>query len=156
MSRLGDLFRKLRGKPRRQGSGAMPTVRYATSPLLASRTPPWRVKFLIGAIGLGFAVLIGRAAWIQIVHNDFYLQQGASRYERRIELQANRGRILDRNGLILASSVPSPMIALTLTLYVTLYLALIVAYVAVLKYMAEKPVDMSVLSAPKTTRALAA
>lgn len=108
MSRLGDLFRKLRGKPRRQGSGAMPTVRYATSPLLASRTPPWRVKFLIGAIGLGFAVLIGRAAWIQIVHNDFYLQQGASRYERRIELQASRGRILDRNGEMLASSVPSP------------------------------------------------
>lgn len=108
MSRMGDLFRRLRGQPRRQGSGAMPTVRYATSPLLASRTPPWRVKFMIAAIGLGFAVLIGRAAWIQIIHNDFYLQQGASRYERRIELQANRGRILDRNGEMLASSVPAP------------------------------------------------
>ncbi|MBA4109979.1 MAG: cell division protein [Leptothrix sp. (in: Bacteria)] len=108
MSRVGDLIRKLRRLPRRQNASAMPTVRYATSPLLASRTPPWRVKFLIGAIGLGFAVLIGRAAWIQIIHNDFYLQQGASRYERRIELPANRGRILDRNGELLASSVPSP------------------------------------------------
>ena len=108
MSRFGDLWRRLRGQPRRQGAAGMPTVRYATSPLLASRTPPWRVKFLIGAIGLGFAVLIGRAAWIQIIHNDFYLQQGASRYERRIELQANRGRILDRNGELLASSVPAP------------------------------------------------
>ncbi|RZI86437.1 MAG: penicillin-binding protein 2 [Rubrivivax sp.] len=106
MSRLGDLIRRLRRLPRRQGAAAMPTVRYATSPLLASRTPPWRVKFLIGAIGLGFMVLIGRAAWIQIIHNDFYLQQGASRYERRIELPANRGRILDRNGELLASSVP--------------------------------------------------
>ena len=38
-----------------------------------------------------------------------------------------------------ASKVPSSMIALTLALYVTLYLALIVAYVTVLKYMAEKP-----------------
>ncbi|MCW5666945.1 MAG: cytochrome ubiquinol oxidase subunit I [Piscinibacter sp.] len=38
-----------------------------------------------------------------------------------------------------ASSVPAPMIALTLALYVTVYLALIVAYVGVLKYMAEKP-----------------
>jgi cytochrome d ubiquinol oxidase subunit I len=38
-----------------------------------------------------------------------------------------------------ASGVPSPMIALTLALYVTLYLALIVAYIAVLRYMAEKP-----------------
>ncbi|WP_127996986.1 cytochrome ubiquinol oxidase subunit I [Piscinibacter defluvii] len=38
-----------------------------------------------------------------------------------------------------ASNVPAPMIALTLTLYVTVYLALIVAYIGVLKYMAEKP-----------------
>jgi cytochrome bd ubiquinol oxidase subunit I len=44
----------------------------------------------------------------------------------------------------LASSVPSPMIALTLTMYVTVYLALVIAYVGVVKYMAEKPVDMSV------------
>jgi cytochrome d ubiquinol oxidase subunit I len=43
-----------------------------------------------------------------------------------------------------ASAVPAPMIALTLTLYVTVYLALIAAYVGVIRYMAEKPVDMSV------------
>ena len=116
MSRLGDWFKRdrdgnrgrSRGNGRKQGATAMPAVRYATSPLLASRTPPWRIKFLTGAIGLGFAVLIGRAAWIQIVHNDFYQQQGANRYERRIELPANRGRILDRNGELLASSVPAP------------------------------------------------
>lgn len=40
------------------------------------------------------------------------------------------------------SSVPSPMIALTLALYLTVYLALIVAYVGVVKHMAEKPVDL--------------
>ena len=39
-----------------------------------------------------------------------------------------------------ASDVPSAMIAFTLALYVTVYLALIVAYVTVVKYMAEKPV----------------
>jgi cytochrome d ubiquinol oxidase subunit I len=38
-----------------------------------------------------------------------------------------------------ASKVGAPLIATTLALYVTLYLALVVAYVAVLKYMAEKP-----------------
>jgi cytochrome d ubiquinol oxidase subunit I len=38
-----------------------------------------------------------------------------------------------------ASSVPSSMIALTLTLYVTVYLALIVAYIGVVRHMAEKP-----------------
>ena len=108
MSRLSEFWRRLFHRPRKQGPAAMPTMRYATSPLLASRTPMWRVKFLIGAIGLGFAVLIGRAAWIQIIHNEFFQQQGANRYERRIELQANRGRILDRHGELLASSVPAP------------------------------------------------
>jgi len=38
-----------------------------------------------------------------------------------------------------ASTVPAPMIALTLAMYLAMYLALIVAYVSVLKYMAEKP-----------------
>ena len=38
-----------------------------------------------------------------------------------------------------ASKLPSSMIALTLAMYIAMYLALIVAYVGVLKYMAEKP-----------------
>jgi cytochrome bd ubiquinol oxidase subunit I len=40
-----------------------------------------------------------------------------------------------------ASKVPAPMIAATLAMYVALYLTLIVAYVGVLKYMTEKPLD---------------
>jgi len=43
-----------------------------------------------------------------------------------------------------ASKTAPAMIGLTLALYVTLYLALIVAYVTVLKYMAEKPEDSMV------------
>ncbi|NPC57379.1 cytochrome ubiquinol oxidase subunit I [Caenimonas soli] len=38
-----------------------------------------------------------------------------------------------------ASAVAAPMIALTLASYVAMYLALMVAYIAVIKYMAEKP-----------------
>jgi cytochrome bd ubiquinol oxidase subunit I len=55
-----------------------------------------------------------------------------------------------------ASKVPAPMIAVTLALYVTVYLALITAYIAVVKYMAEKPVDMSVVASPKPAHAVAA
>jgi cytochrome d ubiquinol oxidase subunit I len=44
-----------------------------------------------------------------------------------------------------ASNVPSPMIALTLAMYLTLYAALIVAYIGVLKYLAEKPADEPVM-----------
>jgi len=39
----------------------------------------------------------------------------------------------------ITSKQPSSLIGLTLALYITLYLALIVSYVGVLKYMAEKP-----------------
>ena len=42
----------------------------------------------------------------------------------------------------MASNVPAPMIALTLALYVVVYAALVLAYVAVLKYMAEKPEEV--------------
>ncbi|HXD05562.1 MAG TPA: penicillin-binding protein 2, partial [Burkholderiaceae bacterium] len=61
------------------------SVRYATSPLLASKTPPWRSKFLVAAIGAGFLVLVGRAAYVQVVGTDFYLKQGESRYARTLE-----------------------------------------------------------------------
>jgi cytochrome bd ubiquinol oxidase subunit I len=53
-----------------------------------------------------------------------------------------------------ASKVPAPTIALTLALYVTVYLALITAYITVLKYMAEKPVEMATLPT-RPTRAMA-
>ncbi|RYY52685.1 MAG: penicillin-binding protein 2, partial [Comamonadaceae bacterium] len=86
------------------------SVRYTTSPLLASKTPVWRSKFIVACIAMGFVVLAGRAAYVQVIGNDFYRRQGEVRFGRTLELPANRGRILDRNGLILASSVPAPSI----------------------------------------------
>ena len=84
------------------------SVRYTSSPLLASKTPVWRSKFVVAAIALGFLALGARAAYIQVFNNNFFLHQGEVRYARTLELPASRGRILDRNGLILASSVPVP------------------------------------------------
>ncbi|MDN4589989.1 cell division protein [Xenophilus aerolatus] len=86
------------------------SVRYTTSPLLASKTPVWRSKFIVAAIGFGFCVLAGRAVYVQVIGNDFFQRQGTVRFERTLELPANRGRILDRNGLILASSVIAPSV----------------------------------------------
>jgi cell division protein FtsI (penicillin-binding protein 3) len=83
---------------------------YTLSPLLASRTPVWRSKFIVAAIALGFVGLAGRAAHIQVFANEFFQKQGEVRFARTLELPANRGRILDRNGVILASSVPAPSI----------------------------------------------
>jgi cell division protein FtsI (penicillin-binding protein 3) len=82
----------------------------SASPLLASKTPVWRSKFIVAAIAFAFVGLAGRAAYIQVINNDFFIREGEVRFSRTLELPANRGRILDRNGLILASSVPSPSI----------------------------------------------
>ncbi|HXD43054.1 MAG TPA: penicillin-binding protein 2 [Ramlibacter sp.] len=86
------------------------SVAYSSSPLLASRTPVWRSKLIVAAIATGFVALAGRAAWVQVFANDFFQKQGEVRFARTIELPANRGRILDRNGLLLATSVPVPSI----------------------------------------------
>ncbi|HSV59840.1 MAG TPA: penicillin-binding protein 2 [Variovorax sp.] len=86
------------------------SVRYTTSPLLASKTPVWRSKLIVAGIALGFVVLAARAAYVQVIGNSFFQRQGEVRYARTLELPANRGRILDRNGLLLASSVVAPSI----------------------------------------------
>ncbi|MDM0000188.1 penicillin-binding protein 2 [Variovorax sp. J22P240] len=91
--------------PRRSRS-----VQYTTSPLLASKTPVWRSKFIVAGIALGFGVLAARAAYVQVIGNAFFQRQGEVRFTRTLELPANRGRILDRNGLLLASSVVAPSI----------------------------------------------
>jgi len=81
------------------------SINYSASPLLASRTPVWRSKFIVASLALAFAGLAGRAAYVQVFGNDFFQRQGEVRFARTLELPANRGRVLDRNGLILASSV---------------------------------------------------
>jgi len=86
------------------------SIAYTSSPLLASPTPVWRSKFIVFAIALAFAGLAGRAVYIQVIANDFFQRQGEVRYARTLALPANRGRILDRNGIILASSIPVPSI----------------------------------------------
>ena len=86
------------------------SIAYTSSPLLASRTPVWRSKFIVAAIALAFLALVARASYIQVVANDFFQRQGEVRFGRTLTLPANRGRVLDRNGLILASSIPAPSI----------------------------------------------
>ena len=86
------------------------SVLYTSSPLLASKTPVWRSKLIVALIALAFTGLAVRAAYIQVYANAFFQRQGQVRFARTLELPANRGRILDRNGLILASSVPASSI----------------------------------------------
>ncbi len=86
------------------------SIAYHASPLLASKTPVWRSKFIVAGLGLAFVGLGARAAYVQVFGNDFFQRQGEVRFARTLELPANRGRVLDRNGLILASSVAAQSI----------------------------------------------
>jgi cell division protein FtsI (penicillin-binding protein 3) len=94
----------------RQSGTSVRSVNYATSPLLASKTPPWRSRFVVLLVGAAFAVLLGRAVYVQIVATEFYQAEGEKRFVHKQALPAHRGRILDRNGLVLASSVAMPTV----------------------------------------------
>ena len=86
------------------------SVQLSSSPLLTSKTPVWRSQLIVATIALAFAGLAVRAAYVQVIDNAFFKRQGEVRFARTLELPANRGRILDRNGLLLATSVPAPSI----------------------------------------------
>jgi len=65
-----------------------------------------RLALVIGALGLCSVSLIGRAAYVQLINNDFYQRQGDSRFLREIPIPTSRGMITDRNGEPVAVSSP--------------------------------------------------
>jgi cell division protein FtsI (penicillin-binding protein 3) len=70
------------------------------------RQPAWRARLVLALFAGGFLVLIARAFYLQAMADGFLQEKGAKRYSRMIEIPANRGRILDRNGEPLAVSTP--------------------------------------------------
>jgi len=81
-------------------------MKFVSSPVLALTLPVWRSRFLLFTLAAGFLMLIGRAAYLQGMNNEFLQAKGESRFSRVIEIPASRGRILDRNGEALAISTP--------------------------------------------------
>ncbi len=80
--------------------------KFTESPVLKLRLPTWRSRLVALLILAGFALLIGRSFYLQILNNDFLQEKGDSRYRRDLEISASRGRIVDRNGDVLAISTP--------------------------------------------------
>jgi cell division protein FtsI (penicillin-binding protein 3) len=81
-------------------------VSFSKNPMLAVSLPTWRSRVVLFVLFAAFLGLAGRAMWLQTVSNEFLEAQGKNRYERTIELPATRGKIMDRNGQVLASSLP--------------------------------------------------
>ncbi len=86
---------------------------FLPSPVLAVRLPAWRSKLVLFFLFLAFATLAGRAFWLQMLNKKFLIDQGTMRYARTLELPATRGKIMDRNGTVMASSLPVKAIEAT-------------------------------------------
>jgi cell division protein FtsI (penicillin-binding protein 3) len=72
----------------------------------AVKLPGWRATLLFSVLLAGLAGLVGRAVYLQGIHDDFLQEKGNQRYSRVIEVSAHRGMITDRNGEPLAVSTP--------------------------------------------------
>ena len=67
----------------------------------------WRSRVALSGILLGMAALSLWAIKLQLLDNDFLQSKGDARYSRLLEIPAPRGKIYDRNGVVLASNVPA-------------------------------------------------
>ncbi len=85
-------------------------VKHSRNALLTTKLSAWRSRFVLGMLTLAFVALGLRAFWLQAWSTEFLQKQGASRYERALEIPANRGKIVDRSGAMLASSLPAKAI----------------------------------------------
>jgi cell division protein FtsI (penicillin-binding protein 3) len=80
--------------------------RFTESPVLQLALQGWRSR-MVGLLLMGaFLALVMRGFYLQVINNDFLQQKGDSRYLRDIEISASRGKIVDRNGDMLAVSTP--------------------------------------------------
>ncbi len=68
--------------------------------------PVWRRRVLLMGLLIGFMVLVGKSIYLQSTKKEFLQKQGGNRYIRTLSVQADRGKITDRNGVILAGSSP--------------------------------------------------
>lgn len=90
----------------RSRTAASRGVPFSPSPVLAVKLPAWRSKLVLFFLFAAFAALAARAFWLQAISTDFLQQKGVVRSVRTLELPATRGKILDRNGEVLATSLP--------------------------------------------------
>ena len=83
----------------------MRRVGFSTSPNLVLRLPMWRSRLMLFLLFFVFMMLLLRAFWIQGPGNAFSEAKGVRGTQRELELPASRGKILDRNGQVIATSL---------------------------------------------------
>ena len=88
----------------------MRPVGFSTTPYLVLRLPMWRSRLMLFLLFFVFMMLLLRAFWIQGPGNAFYEAKGVRGTQRELELPASRGKILDRNGQVIATSLEAKSI----------------------------------------------
>jgi cell division protein FtsI (penicillin-binding protein 3) len=69
-----------------------------------------RLWCIVGLFGIAFVVILGRLYHIQVLQYDELHERASQQYLRYVTLRSERGRILDRHGHVLATSVLAPSI----------------------------------------------
>ena len=80
------------------------------APHLRLKLEGWRSRFVLVLVVAAFAVLVGRAYYLQAMHTGFLQAKGEKAYGRVLEMAASRGPVKDRNGQLLAISTPTESI----------------------------------------------
>ena len=80
------------------------------NPISRVQFPVWRARLVLVVLGLACLALLGRALYLQGVNREFLQEQGVKRFERTLTLPATRGKITDRQGVVLAASIPAKAI----------------------------------------------
>lgn len=89
-------------------SGAAKRNRSHPRPNMKLEPPPeWRARAVLIGFALFAVILAGRAFELQVVQQDFLVDQGDRRHLRTVSVPAVRGSIRDRNGEPLALSAPT-------------------------------------------------
>lgn len=83
------------------------SIRFSDTELLRLGLPAWRSRFVMLLLFAAFGGLAARALYLQLIATDFLHRQAKIRMERTLMLPASRGRITDRNGVVVASSLPA-------------------------------------------------
>ncbi|MCS6996342.1 MAG: penicillin-binding protein 2 [Casimicrobiaceae bacterium] len=73
----------------------------------ASSNEAWRVRLVLGGLVVGFLIAAGRSLWLQVVVHEDLTRRGEARTIRDVVSPAHRGRILSREGEVLALSLPT-------------------------------------------------
>ncbi len=71
-----------------------------------------RIKIIMGIIFFLFALIIGKVFYIQVFSYEKLNNYATSLWSRNLPIEANRGKIYDRNGVVLADNVTTTSLVL--------------------------------------------